>query len=92
MTTEILDKANALQRNIKDFQNALECFQYEIGDEHEKKIFDRKPRIIFEVDDSDEMPEQIKVPLYLNDQFVALLKKEIQQQLATTKNEFADLK
>lgn len=76
MDITTLDKANNLNRKIKEFQQALNCFEYNYGEKDAEK-FDRTPRLILDVDDLDNGREQIDIPMNLSNELISFLKTEI---------------
>lgn len=75
MNIETLHKANELYRKIKDYEEALNCFEYKYADNEES--YDRTPRLILDVDDLDNGREQIAIPMILSKEMVSFLKTEI---------------
>ena len=76
MDITTLNKANELNKKIKEYQEALNCFEYKYGDNNEA-TFDRTPKIVLDVDDLDNGREQIAIPMVLSDELISFLKAEI---------------
>lgn len=72
MDITTLEKANELNRKINEFQQALNCFQWE--DEYGGGT--TNPRLIIEFDDCDGR-ETLPLPMNLSDALVSFLKAEI---------------
>jgi len=70
-----LGKANELNRKIKEFNEALNCFEW-THPEDETQKFSTKPRLIIDFDGGDGR-EQIELPMNLSNTLVAFLKEEI---------------
>ncbi|AQX08005.1 hypothetical protein [Elizabethkingia ursingii] len=88
MTKETLTKANYLLKSIKEFNNALNCFEdkYENG-----AIYDRTAKLVFDVDDLDGGREFIPVPMILSNEIISFLKSEIKKKIAEYEKEFHEL-
>ena len=88
MDTTTLQKANILNQQIKDFTEALNCFEYQPYSDHER--FEEKvstnPRLIIEYDNDGR--EQIELPMELNEILVDFLKSAIKEGLETAIQEF----
>lgn len=85
-----LNKANALNRKIKEYEEALECFEHRYGDENEF-VFDRTPKILLDVDDLDGGREQLPIPMILSDELIKFLKEQIILNLNLAKEDFINL-
>lgn len=72
MDITTLEKANELNRKIKEFQQALNCFQLD----QEYGGGSTNPRLIIEFDGADGREEQ-PLPMNLSDALVSFLKAEI---------------
>ena len=72
MDITTLEKANELNRKIKEFQQALNCFQWE----QEYGGGTTNPRLIIEFDGGDGRETQ-PLPMNLSDALVSFLKAEI---------------
>lgn len=72
MDITTLEKANELNKKIKEFQGALNCFQWE----EEYGGGTTYPRLIIEFDGPDGREEQ-PLPMNLSDALVSFLKSEI---------------
>lgn len=84
MDIQTLDKANSLNKKIKQLDEALNCFEWSPGGSIPP--ISTNPRIIIEFDNDGR--EQIKLPLVLSDVLVAILKKEILSARASALSEF----
>jgi len=73
MNLTTLEKANALNNKIKEFNQALNCFQWEDG---AGNFHSANPRLIIQYDGGDGREEQ-PLPMNLSNTFVTLLKAEI---------------
>jgi len=73
MDTTTLKRANELNQKIKEYSEALNCFEWE--SENEIKV-STNPHLIIEFDGEDGR-EQIKLPMNLSDVMVGFLKQEI---------------
>jgi hypothetical protein len=73
MDVTTLEKANALNRKIREFSEALNCFEW-IPEENADPI-SLNPRLIIEYDNDGR--EQMPVPMNLSNALVAYLKEEI---------------
>lgn len=71
MDITTLEKANELNRKIKEFTEALNCFEWE----EEGKKYSTNPTLIIEFDRDDR--EQQRLPMNLSNELVAVLKTEI---------------
>lgn len=91
MTKENLQRANALQKKISQYEDILESFYYKYEYEGAIKEHDRTPRIILDVDDMDDGREQIEVPMDLSSELRTLIEKEVRENLETCKKEFNEL-
>jgi hypothetical protein len=76
MTAETLAEANELNKSIREFQQALNCFEWENPEDPTIKI-SLNPRLIIEFDGDDECREQRKVPMNLSSAFVDFVKLEL---------------
>jgi hypothetical protein len=75
MDITTLEKANGLNKKIKEFTEALNCFEWTHPEDESKKI-STKPRLIIDFDGGDGR-EQIALPMNLSDKLVSFLKAEI---------------
>lgn len=87
MDITTLEKANQLNRKIKEFTEALNCFEWQV-DEGQPKI-STNPRLIVEFDGDGR--EQLMIPMALNKTLVDFLKNEIIEGRNTAVSEFNDL-
>ena len=83
MDVTTLEKANELNKKIREFQQALNCFQWE----EEYGGGSTKPRLIIEFDGADGREEQ-PLPMNLSDVMVSFLKAEIIKGRDTAVAEF----
>jgi hypothetical protein len=89
MDITTLEKANELNRKIKQFSEALNCFEMEPycdGERNNVRV-STNPQIIIEYDGGDER-ELIKIPMALNEVLINFLLKEIKTGLDKTVEEF----
>ncbi len=86
MEREKLEKANELDKKIREYKEALNCFQWEDND---GGLHSTNPALIIEFDNDGR--EQIKLPMTLSDSVVNLLKEIITASLETTQKEFNNL-
>ena len=86
MDITILEKANELNKKIKEFQQALNCFQWE----QEYGGGTTNPRLIIEFDDVDGRETQ-PLPMNLSDTVVSFLKAEIIKGRDAAVSEFNEL-
>ena len=75
MDITTLEKANELNKKIKEFTEALNCFEWTHPTDESQK-FSTKPRLIIDFDGIDGR-EQIALPMNLSDTLVSFLKAEI---------------
>lgn len=75
MKIETLNKANELNKRIKEFETALDCFEYAPSDDESKKI-STDPRLIIDYF-GDDCRQQQALPMNLSNEMVAFLKAEI---------------
>ena len=87
MTFTTLEKANELSRKIQDFEEALNCFDF--NPEPDKPPFSLNPTLIIEYDGDGR--EQHTLPMHLSNAMVAFLKKEISKALELAVAEFYSL-
>jgi hypothetical protein len=73
MDLTTLEKANEINKRIKEFSHALNCFQWP----SEYGGGTRNPRLSIEVDDEDGGRETLLIPWNLSDALVSYLKLEI---------------
>jgi len=73
MKTETLNKANDLNRKIREFSEALNCFEW--TPEETKSPVSLNPRLIIEYDNDGR--EQMEIPMNLSNELIDFLKKEI---------------
>ncbi|MBD8081108.1 hypothetical protein [Chryseobacterium caseinilyticum] len=85
-----MNKANALNKKIKEYEEALNCFEHRYGENNEF-VFDRTPKILLDVDDLDDGREQIPIPMILSDELAEFLKEQILSNLNLAKEEFINL-
>jgi len=93
MNKETLKRANALDKKIKECDEALNCFEYTYTD-HEGKnpqVYNRTPRLIIDVDDLDNGREQIALPFNLSNTFIDFITREVKNQKEKSINEFKSL-
>lgn len=92
MDVTTLEKANELNRKIKEFSEALNCFEWQpYCDEERKDIrVSTNPELIIEFDGDGR--EQIKLPMNLSGMLVEFLKKEIRKGRDEIVKEFNELK
>lgn len=88
MDTTTLQKANVLNQRIKDFEAALNCFEWQpyCDEQRADERISTNPRLIVEFDGDGR--EQIKLPMGLNEILVDFLKSEIKKGLETAVQEF----
>ena len=75
MDITTLEKANDLNRRIKEFTEALNCFEW-THPEDETIKYSTNPRLIIDFEGGDGR-EQIKLPMNLSNNLVEFLKEEI---------------
>ncbi len=83
MDVTTLEKANELNKMIKEYQQTLRCFEWE----KEYGGASTNPRLIIEFDGPDGR-EQQPIPMVLSDVLVSYLKEEIIKGRDTTVAEF----
>ena len=88
-----LTKGNDLNRKISEFQEVLNCFEWQPYSDEERvhEAVSTNPKLIIDFDGCDGR-EQLEVPMNLNAQFIHFLKTEIKKALDETVQEFIDLK
>jgi len=79
-----LDQANKLNQKIREFSEALNCFEWKHSEDSEP--ISLNPRLIIEFDGDGR--EQIVLPMNLNNEMIAFLKSAIKQGLEEATNEF----
>lgn len=89
MDTTTLEKANKLNTRIREFSEALNCFEWH-GENNEPTGVSTNPRLLIEFDDCDGR-EQIMLPMNLNTVLIDLLKAEIKREMQITVKEFNTL-
>lgn len=87
MDADTLKKANALNKKITEFSEALNCFEY-VPEEGAQPI-SLNPALIIEFDYDGR--EQIKLPFHLSNALIDFLKSEITKGLNSAKIEFDNL-
>ncbi|HZK94398.1 MAG TPA: hypothetical protein VFC67_09340 [Prolixibacteraceae bacterium] len=89
MDTTTLEKANELNRKIKEFSEALNCFEYQpyCDEERREERVSSDPRLIIEFNGGDDR-EQLMLPMNLSDTLVDFLKAEIKKELKKSVYEF----
>lgn len=90
MENSTLEKANNLNKKIKEFKEALECFE-STHPEDETITYSTNPALIIEFDDEDEMRRQLKLPMVLSDSLTGFLKTTIKAQLKMAEDQFKAL-
>ena len=85
MDTTTLEKANKLNTQIKDFSEALNCFEHQM--DGSTSIISLNPRLIIEFDDCDDR-QQVALPMTLSKTLTDFLKAEIKKELKKSVNEF----
>lgn len=83
MDLTTLEKANELNKKIREFQQALNCFQWD----QEYGGGSTNPRLIIEFDGADGREKQ-PLPMNLSDVMVSFLKAEILKGRDTAVDEF----
>ncbi len=87
MTQETLNKAKALEQKIKEFKQALTCFEVEWNGE----VISATPKLIIDFDDFDGGRDQVMIPMQLNKSLIDFLKEEIKNGLHQAETEFQNL-
>jgi len=89
MDTTTLEKANELNRRIKEFSEALNCFEWQPDcDENRKsESFTTHPQLIIEFDGGEDR-EQVALSMKLSDTLIDFLKTEIKKELKKSVDEF----
>ena len=89
MDTTTLEIANDLNRKIKEFTSALECFEWQPTDDNGNNVgspISLNPSLIIEYDGDGR--EQIKLPVTLSATMITFLKSEIVKWRATAMLDF----
>jgi len=86
MEIETLEKANGLNKKRKEFEQALNCFQWE----EEYGGGSTNPSLIIEFDGADGR-EQLALPMNLSDVLIEFLKAEIIKGRDLAISEFKEL-
>lgn len=96
MEKTTLNKANELDKKIREFNQALECFEWSYPGE-EKPSSDENylkhstnPRLIIDFDGPDGR-EQQTIPMVLSDTLITILKNTIEELRDKTIKEFKNL-
>jgi len=84
MDTAKLRKANDLDKKIREFTEALNCFEWP------DKV-STNPRLIIEFDDDEGGRSSIKLPMELSNNLIDWLKTEITKNRQNVVNEFNEL-
>lgn len=88
MNIETLEKANTLQRKIRDYECASGCFKEE-HPEDEKIVASREPRLAIEHIDEEWDERTITVlPDVLTKDFIDVIKSHIKSKIIELKKEF----
>jgi len=87
MHESTLLKANELAKEIKEFKEALNCFEIEFGTE----VISTDPRLIIEFEDFEGGRDNVKIPMNLNAVLIDFLKTEIKKGLAEAEEKFKQL-
>jgi len=85
MDTTTLGKANKLNREIQEFYEALNCFEYQ--SEGLTTGISTNPRLIIEFDGGDDR-EHLTLPMNLSETLTDYLKSEIKKGLKKAVDEF----
>ena len=88
MKKETLEKANDLDRRIRNLNSAFEAFYWPFPEDKDPQP--REVKLIFEYDDGDG-DEQLSVPAQINDGLTATLKKFILEEKAKLEDELEKL-
>jgi hypothetical protein len=91
MDITTLEKANNLNKKIKEFSEALNCFEWQpYPDEERSEVrISTNPQLIIEYDGDGR--EQVYIPMTLNEVLINFLKSEIKKQLDINVKEFNSL-
>lgn len=90
MNFETLEKANDLNRKIKEFTGALSCLEWHPDPEDDSLKYSTKPRLIIDFDGGNGR-EQVALQMALSDELVAFLKAQITQGRLAAIMEFNEL-
>lgn len=96
MKIENLQRGNEIQKLLKSFEEALNCFEYKFGGDGESLLenpISTNPKLMLEFDDySNECDRSIiPVPNVLSDELIGLIKQGILLNIQLLKSEFKDL-
>jgi hypothetical protein len=86
MDISTLQKANELNKKIKDLETAFDCFEWD----KQYGGGSKNPRIVIEFDDCDGRSKHL-LPMTLNENFISVLKAEIANELTKSKMMFNSL-
>jgi len=89
MNNQTLQTANKINKDLNEFERALECFETTIGDSEEKHS--TSPKLIIDFDDFDDGRTQIALPMNLSDHMIGILKQNIIENIERMKKEFEEL-
>lgn len=90
MDFKILEKANKLNKQIENLNEALGCFEFTYILGEEEKVQSANPRLIIEYDGTDGR-EQLPVDMSLNNELTKLLQSYISTALKEKIKEFKRL-
>ena len=89
MDITTLEKANELNKKIKNLSEVIYCLS-ELHPEHHNQKMRRNPRLIIEHDGPDER-EQIPLSMELNGAFISFVKKKLIETREAAVKEFNEL-
>lgn len=86
-----LNTANDLHKKIKEFVEALNCFDYYEPELAELAPVSRNPRLIVEFDADEGGRQTVKIPMNLSNVLITQIKEAIKTKMAKTVEEFNQL-
>jgi len=96
MKIENLERGNEIQKQLKSFEEALNCFEYKFGGDGETLLdnpISTNPKLMLEFDDYSNEGDRsiIPIPNVLSDDLIDMIKHGIILNIKSLESEFIDL-
>lgn len=91
MDLTTLKTGNELHQKMKEFEEALNCFDWYNPETPEATPVSRNPRLIVEFDDDEDGRSTVKIPMNLSDVLIKHIKDAIKTKMSKTFKEFESL-